>query len=173
MKHWFYTIASAVLILGLLASSPVLAKKTKPKKTPTPVPTPTVAPANTAAMQKALRFYVYDKGTDVVSDVSGIFDSKAQKIFLKCELKNQTRKEIHGVRGTIRFTTFFGETIADVYVESSAIFPPGEVVGVDWDVPTDRLTPKAFEKLKNAKLDQVKQIWYPRMIVFTDGTVLK
>jgi hypothetical protein len=162
------------LILAFVVAftvSPALAKK---KKTPTPTPTavPRISP-NLAVMQKSLRFYVYEKSTDVVSDVSGLFDYKAQKITLKCELKNQTGKEIHGVRGTLRFTTLFGEYIADVYIESTTILPPGEVVGINWDVPTDRLSADAFDKLKQAKLDQIKQTWYPRMIVFTDGTVLK
>lgn len=168
MKRYITLIA---LVLAITAATPALAKK---KKTPTPTPTaiPQVSP-NLALMQKSLRFYVYEKSTDVVSDVSGLFDSKAQKITLKCELKNQTGKEIHGVRGTLRFTTLFGEYIADVYIESTTVLPPGEVVGVNWDVPTDRLSPDAFDKLKKAKLDQVKQTWYPTMIVFTDGTVLK
>lgn len=164
------TIPLIVLLLVFTTALPVLAKK---KKTPTPTPTVFVSTSNMAAMQKALRFYVYEKGSDVVSDVSGMFDSKAQKITLKCELKNQTKKEIHGVRGTLRFTTLFGEYIADVYIESTTVLPPGEVVGVNWDVPTDRLAPEAFDKLKKAKLEEMKQLWYPRMIVFTDGTVLK
>ncbi len=133
---------------------------------------PSVSP-NLAVMQKALRFWVYEKSTDVISDVSGLFDSKSQKITLKCELKNKTGQEIHGVRGILRFTTLFGEEIADIYIESTDAIPPGQVIGVNWDVPTDRLTPDAFDKLKKAKLDQIKQTWYPRMIVFTDGTILK
>lgn len=160
-----------IISLAVLETAPALAKKKK-TPTPTPVPKASVSP-NLAAMQKALRFYVYEKSTDVVSDVSGIFDSKAQKITLKCELKNQTQKEIHGARGTIRFTTLFGEYIADVYIESTTVLPPGEVVGINWDVPTDRLKPEAFEKLKQAKLEQIKQTWYPSMVVFTDGTILK
>lgn len=155
--------ALIALVLAFTTAVPVLAQKT---------PTPSASP-NLAAMQKALRFWVYDKNTDVVSDVSSLFDSKSQKVTLKCELKNQTGKEIHGVRGTLRFTTFFGETIADIYIEYAEAIPPGQVVGVDWDVPTNRLSPEAFEKLKKTKLDQVKQVWIPRMIVFTDGTVLK
>ncbi|MGH7869262.1 MAG: hypothetical protein ACREP9_16905 [Candidatus Dormibacteraceae bacterium] len=164
------TVPFIALLLVFTTALPVLAKK---KKAPTPTPTAFVSTSNMAAMQKALRLYVYEKGSDVVSDVSGMFDSKAQKITLKCELKNQTKKEIHGVRGTLRFTTLFGEYIADVYIESTTVLPPGEVVGVNWDVPTDRLKPEAFDKLKKAKLEDMKQIWYPRMIVFTDGTVLK
>ncbi|HJT24840.1 MAG TPA: hypothetical protein VJ873_09700 [bacterium] len=161
------------LLLVFSTTLPAFAKKkVKTSLTPTPVPV-AKASANLALMQKALRFYVYEKGSDVVSDVSGMFDSKAQKITLKCELKNQTKKEIHGVRGTLRFTTLFGEYIADVYIESTAVLPPGEVVGVNWDVPTERLKPEAFDKLKKAKLEEIKQAWYPSMIVFTDVTVLK
>ena len=168
MNRWLDQKIWLALFLASLALTPAYAKKAK--KTPTPVP---AAAPNLAAMNKALRFWVYEKSTDVVSDVSGIFDSKAQKITLKCELKNQTRKEIHGVRGTLRFTTFFGETIADITVESTTAIPPGETIGVNWDVPTNRLSPAAFDKLKKADLNQIKQVWYPRMVVFTDGTALK
>ena len=169
MNRWFDRNRVLLLFLAALAWTPALAKKTK---TPTPAPAPAPAP-NLAAMNKALRFWVYEKSTDVVSDVSGIFDSKSQKITLKCELKNQTKKEIHGVRGTVRFATFFGETIADIAVESTEAIGPGETIGVNWDVPTSRLSPGAFDKLKKADLGQIKQIWYPRMVVFTDGTALK
>ncbi len=131
------------------------------------------SPAVRAEMAKALRFWVYDKGADVVSDVSGLFDSKSRKITLKCELKNQTRREMHAVRGTLRLATYFGETIADIYLETTTVLPPGEVVGVNWDITPDRLGPKVFERLQKVKLEQVKQAFYPRTIVFTDGSVLK
>lgn len=160
-----------LLFLGLSIAwfaQPALAKKPKATTTATPI-----APSKKAAMARALQFWVYDKGADIVSDVSGIFDQKAQKISLKCELKNRTAMEIHGVRGTIRFSTFFGETIADIYVETEASIPPGDTIGVNWTVGTDRLAPEAFEKFKNTKLDKMKQTWYPRMIVFSDGAVLK
>ena len=129
--------------------------------------------SNQAAMTKALRFWVYEKSTDVVNDVTGLFDNKAQKITLKCELKNLTGREIHGVRGTLRFTTFFSEKIADSFIETTAAIPPGQVIGVIWNIPTDRLSPDVFDRLKKTKLEQMKQVWYPSMIAFTDGTILK
>jgi len=165
-RKLFFLICSTLIV-----TAPVLAK-TKVKIQPTATPLPKAAP-NMAAMQKALRFWVYEKNVDVVNDVTGMFDNKAQKITLKCELKNQTAKEIHGVRGTLRFTTYFGDVIADIYIETQLPIPPGQVIGVKWDVPTERLKPEAFEKLKKAKMDQLKQVWYPRMVVFTDGTILK
>src|SRR5581483_10457436 len=116
------------VILVLSTINPASAKK---KKTPTPTPAPT-ATSNQAAMLKVLQFYVYEKNTDVVNDVTGIFDSKAQKVTVKCELKNLATKEIHGVRGTLRFTTFFGEKIADIAIETQAAIPPGQVIGVNW-----------------------------------------
>jgi hypothetical protein len=160
---FFVVLSLACIALAI----PAMAKKSK--KTPTAVP----AASNFPAMQKALRFWVYEKNTDVVNDVTGIFDNKTQKITLKCELKNQTKKEIHGVRGTLRFTTQFHETVADISIESTAAIAPGQVIGVNWNVPTDRLKPEAFEKLKNAKLEDLRQVWIPTMVAFTDGTVLK
>jgi hypothetical protein len=157
------------VIFCLMTTSLVIAKTKKTNKTPTPVSTT----SNQPAMQKALRFYVYEKSTDVVNDVTGIFDNEAQKITLKCELKNQTGKEIHGVRGTLRFTTQFHETVADVSIESTAAIAPGQVIGVNWNVPPDRLTAAAFENLKKTELKDLRQVWIPTMIAFTDGTVLK
>ncbi len=165
-KSLFFLFIS---LAALTVMAPVFTQRAKAAQT---TPTPAVSP-NLALMKKALRFWVYEKSTDVISDVSGLFDSKAQKITLKCELKNQTGREIHGVRGVVRFTTLFGEEIADIYIESTDAIPPGQVIGVNWDIPTDRLSPDAFDKLKKAQLDKVRQIWYPRTIVFTDGTVLK
>ena len=156
-----------IFLVVVLIYQPVLAKKSKKTSTPIPVA------SNQSAMQKALRFWVYEKSSDVVNDVTGIFDNKTQKITLKCELKNQTSKEIHGVRGTLRFTTQFHETVADISIESTAAIAPGQVIGVNWDVPTDRLKPEAFDKLKKAKLEDLRQVWIPTMIAFTDGTVLK
>ncbi len=125
------------------------------------------------AMRKAIQVYAYEKGSDVVSDVTGIFDQKSQKVNLKCEFKNLTKKEIHGVRGILRFTTIFGDFITDQSLESTAVIAPGQVIPISWDIPSERFTGNSMETFKKLKLDQMKQIWYPRMIVFTDGTVLK
>ncbi len=168
MENSLLRIWVLALIAGLMIT-PAFAKK---KKTPAPTPT-SVPSSNQAAMARVLRFWVYEKSTDVVNDVTGLFDSKAQKITVKCELKNLTDREIHGVRGTLRFTTFFGEKIADLAIETQAAIPPGQVIGVNWNVPTGRLSPEVFENLKKTKLDQMKQVWYPSMIAFSDGAILK
>jgi hypothetical protein len=157
-----FILAGGLLCLAL----PAAALRAKPDDS-------AVLSAHHAALVRALRFYVYDKSTDVVNDVTGLFDSKSRKITIKCELKNLTRREIHGVRGTVRFSTFFGDKIADVYIQSTAAIPPGRVVGVNWDIPMERLGPEAFKALNKTKLDQMKQSWHPSMIVFTDGAVLK
>jgi hypothetical protein len=173
MRNSFHQKVWIASLIMLVALNPALAKtKKKAATTPTPAPTPVASP-NRAAMARALQFYVYEKSSDVVNDVTGLFDQKSQKVTLKCELKNLTQREIHGVRGTLRFTTFFGEKIADISIETTAVLPPGEVVGVNWNIPVDRLSPAEFEKLKKAKLEEMKQIWYPSMVVFTDGAVLK
>jgi hypothetical protein len=168
MKPWL-TRNKGILLLSAALWAVTFSTSTAKKAKATPAP----VASKKAALAGAVQFWAYDKGADIVSDVSGIFDQKAQKISLKCELKNRTSKEIHGVRGTVRFSTYFGETIADIYVETDAPIRPGEIIGVNWTVGTDRLAPGAFEKFKNTKLDKMKQVWVPRVIVFSDGTVLK
>jgi hypothetical protein len=168
----FFRILAALLLILAVSMPAISIAASKAKKKPVAAGTP-VYSANSAALFRALRFAVYEKGTGLVSDVSGMFDSKTQKITLKCQLKNQTQKEIHAARGTLRFTTFFGETIGDIYLETTAAIPPGQAVGINWTLGTERLNKAAFEKLKKMKLDQMRQIWMPRMIVFTDGTTLQ
>jgi hypothetical protein len=63
--------------------------------------------------------------------------------------------------------------VADIAIESTAAIASGQVIGVNWNVPPDRLKPEAFEALKKAKLEDLRQVWMPTMIAFTDGTVLK
>jgi hypothetical protein len=169
----FAAALGLTLLVAMPAFSATTAKAQAKKKKPSLASSaPNVSP-NANAMFRALQFAVYEKGTGLVSDVSGLFDSKTQKITLKCQLKNRTQKEIHAVRGTLRFSTFFGETIGDIYLETTATIPPGQTAGVNWTVGTERLNKAAFEKIKKMKLDQMKQIWMPRMIVFTDGTTLQ
>jgi hypothetical protein len=146
---------------------PVLAK-TKKKIVPTPTP---VARIN---FSKILKLWVYEKSGDVVSDVGGLLDGgKSNKIILKCELKNLTKKEIHGVRGTLRFSSYFGEKICDISLETVLAIAPGQTLGVTWNVGTDRMSKEAFETLKKSPLDKIRQAWYSSAIVFTDGTTLK
>ena len=171
MKRFFKNKKGLLLLAVFLAvvSSP---KEVKAKKKPTPTPT-VVESRRLAAMRKAVQVYAYEKGTDVVSDVTGIFDQKSQKVNLKCEFKNLSKKDIHGVRGILRFTTIFGDFITDQSLESTAVIAPGQVISISWDIPSERFTGNSMETFKKLKLDQMKQIWYPRMIVFTDGTTLK
>ncbi len=156
-KTALLSLMCLAVTFSIPAFSPAFAKAKKPD----------------SKLQSMLRLYAYEKSTDVVSDVSGIFDAKAQKVTLKCELKNTTKKEIHGVRGFLRFTTFFGDVITDQSLETTVSLPPGQLVGVNWDIPAERFTPEALETFKKTKLDQMRQIWYPKMIAYTDGTVVK
>ena len=158
------TSAKFLLLLSVLFLAAPLAAKT---------PAPAKASARRAAMARALKLWAYDKGTDVVSDVTGVFDSKSQKVTLKCYLKNLTKKEIHGVRGTLRFTTFFGEVITDQPLQTVLPIPAGRTLSVTWDIPAERFTAKALESFKKLKLEQMKQVWFPTMIVFTDGSTLQ
>jgi len=156
-----------IFILGGIAPSWASAKN---KTTPTPSP---ISSPNTAAMNKALKFWVYEKGGDVVGDVVGLVDQKEKKVVLKCGLMNLTKKDIRGVRGIVRFTTLFGEYIGDLSLETTALVPAGERISIEWKAGADRFTPAGMEKFQKLKLEEMRQLWYPRMVVFTDGETLK
>jgi len=154
-------------ILALLAAPPLLAAAAKePSKASTLKP-------NTAAMQKALRLWVFEKGGEFVGDVLGVVDYKEKKIVLKCGLKNSTKKDIRGVRGVLRFTTLFGEYIGDLSLEFTDKVPAGRSVTVEWKAEGKRFSKQGFEKFQKLKLEEIKQLWYPTAVVFTDGTMMK
>jgi len=133
---------------------------------------PAVKP-NTLAMQKALKLWVFEKGGEFVGDALGLVDYKEKKFILKCGLKNTTTKNIKGVRGVLRFTTLFGEYIGDLVLESTASVPAGRSVTIEWKAEGKRFTKQGFEKFQKLKLEEMKQIWVPTAVVFTDGTMLK
>jgi hypothetical protein len=159
-----------LIIIFVLVGSALTWVCAKEKTTPTP--TPVVSP-NMAAMNKVLKFWVYEKGGDVVGDVGGIFDPKMKTVILKCGLMNLTKKDIRGVRGVLRFTTLFGEYICDISLETTAAVPAGQRVSIEWKAGSDRFTPEGLQKFQKLKLEEMRQIWYPRMVVFTDGETLK
>lgn len=128
---------------------------------------------NLAVMQKSLKFWVYEKGGEFIGDVVGIVDQKEKKVVIKCGLKNLTKKDIRGVRGVIRFTTLFKEYIGDISVESTAAIPAGQSISMEWKAGGDRFTPEGMKKFQKLKLEEMTQLWYPTMVVFTDGTMLK
>jgi hypothetical protein len=169
MKKVSLFLTVVFILTGVAPSWP----KVKKNPTPTPSPISSASPANTVAMNKALKFWIYEKGGDVVGDVVGLVDQKEKKVVLKCGLMNLTKKDIRGVRGIVRFTTLFGEYIGDISLETTALVPAGQRVSIEWKAGADRFTPTGLEKFQKLKLDEMRQIWYPRMVVFTDGETLK
>lgn len=157
------------LISLLIGVGPSFSWAGTKKATPLPKgPSP-----NLALMQKTLKLWVFEKGGEFIGDVVGIVDQKEKKVVLKCGLKNLTPKTIHGVRGVIRFTTLFNEYIGDISVESTAVIPAGQSISMEWKAGADRFTPEGMKKFQKLKLEEMRQLWYPSMIVFEDGTTLK
>ena len=163
--NYLARIALISLLMGAGPSLSLAGTKAAPaSKGPSP---------NLGAMQKSLKLWVYEKGGEFIGDVVGIVDQKEKKVVLKCGLKNLTRKQIHGVRGIIRFTTLFNEYIGDISVESTASIPAGQSISMEWKAGADRFSPEGLKKFQKLKLEEMRQLWYPSMIVFEDGTMLK
>ena len=144
--------------------------KAKKKAKPTPAPAST---ANIAAMTKVFSLKAYEKGGEFIGDVVGIVDSKSKKVVLKCNLTNLSTREIHGARGVLRFTTLFGDYIGDLSLETTAIVPPRSTISVEWKAGAERFSEEGMKIFQKLKLEQMRQLWYPTMVVFSDGTILK
>jgi hypothetical protein len=134
------------------------------------LPTPSIINSpNQAALANAFQITAYEKSFEPL----GVAGQNHQEVDLRCVLKNLSEKEIHGVRGILQFTTLSGANITRQALESTAVIVPGQSISYTWKIPSDRFTAKGLKKFKNLKLDQMRQVWYPRMIVFTDGSILK
>ena len=116
----------------------------------------------------------YEKVLGTVSQVKGVFQKSARTVTLRCSLLNRTKQEIRAVRGTLRFTTYFGEPIYDLSLEAVRPFPPGQQVPMEWKLKRERFTSdETFKIFTDTPLDKMRVVWYPSVLVLADGTTLK
>jgi len=116
----------------------------------------------------------YEKTLDTVSQVKGVFQKSSRVVTLRCGLVNRTKREIRAVRGILRFTTYFGESIYDLSLEAVRPFPPGQQVSMEWKLKRERFTSDSnFKIFTDTPLEKMRVVWVPSVLVLDDGTTLK
>jgi hypothetical protein len=93
-------------------------------------------------------------------------------ITLKFIIKNKSEKEIRAMKGAITFTNLFDDEIKTVnFVYDQHIAGGGEAT---WDATLDyNQFSSEDQTLRNKDLKDLKVVWKPEKIMFSDGTSLE
>jgi hypothetical protein len=127
--------------------------------------------AATKAMRDAVTVTLVSKKIKPEYGYSGILmDTNLDITF---GYKNNTTKDIAGVKGLISIRDLFGDKISDFLVSNDDTIPAGK--SITWS--GSRSVQYASSDNKDRKLAELddskyKVVWEPRMIVFSDGTKL-
>jgi hypothetical protein len=114
-----------------------------------------------------------EKTMDTTSKVKGVFSKSSRTVNLKCVLVNQSQKDIRAVRGTLKFTTYFGDPIAELTVELVTPLPPGQKIPTSWKIKRERFSSDdAFKVFADTPLQKMRMVWVPSVAVLADGSKL-
>jgi hypothetical protein len=116
------------------------------------------------ALLDALSVTVYDKGY-----TSADFQNY---ITLKFAYENHTSKTIRGFRGSMEFEDLFGEKIKVSGLTEDEPLSPGESRKVSKTLNYNQFSDED-KKLRSTELANLKLVWRPTEILFTDGSRLK
>lgn len=120
-------------------------------------------------MREAVTVTLVSKKLDTESGYSGIItDENLQIVF---GYKNNTDKDVAGVKGYVSVKDLFGEEISGFLISNDNTIPAGQ--SATWT--GSRSVRFALGDNKDRKLaelgeDKYKVVWEPEMIVFKDGT---
>lgn len=112
----------------------------------------------------ALAVTLYEKGF-----YSGDFQDY---VTLRLMYENRSGKDMRAFRGTLQFNDLFGEEVQKAELKEDKILKAGETRRVDRSLPYNRFI-EADRKLRSTALENLKVVWLPTTILFTDGTSLQ
>ena len=87
-------------------------------------------------------------------------------------IENKSEKDIRALKGELVFTDLFDEEIKSIGLTYDQ--PIKAKITVKWNATTDyNQFTKSDQQLKNKDLKDLKVIWKPEKIIFTDGSTLE
>jgi hypothetical protein len=109
---------------------------------------------------------VYDKGF-IPSDPSA--GRYRDEITIKCTYQNNSAKDIRAFRGKVQFTDLFG---AEIFTSGLTISNPVSTgqKGTWGGVIEYNQFERAHQQLRNTTLKDMKVVWIPDSVIFTDGS---
>jgi hypothetical protein len=125
--------------------------------------------AQVSALRHALTVALVNKGFEPADYENFEYQSH---ITIELALRNNTRKTIRAIQGSLNFETPLGDSLYQTNFEESDAIAPGS--SITWDGSTNY---NEFDndqvRLRNADLQNIKLDWEPKTILFTDGSRLE
>jgi hypothetical protein len=117
-------------------------------------------------LRRALTLTVYDKGFLPSNPLGG---SYRDNLIINCVYENASPKDIRAFKGSVIFQDLFG---AEIYRANLTISDPisaGAKTQWNGSIEYNQFVP-AQKQFRNAELKDMKVIWMPASIIFSDGS---
>lgn len=121
------------------------------------------------AMREMVSVFLLDKTIETEKGYSGI--ELDRKIKISFEFKNNSAKDIAGVKGLIEIRDLFGDEISSFQISNDDTIKVGSTI--KWSGSRSvkyAMGGNKDEKLADLGRDKYTLVWLPQAIVFTDGT---
>jgi len=129
--------------------------------------------AEKAAKEEAERIARLKEAATVTVFEKGYAEANYQDfITMKFAIKNKSEKEIRAIKGMVVFTNLFDEEIKSLnFVYDKPIGALGDAV---WNARIDyNQFSSEDQSLRSKSLEDLKIVWEPEKIIFTDGSSLE
>jgi hypothetical protein len=117
-------------------------------------------------LRKAVNVVLYKKSFLASDWQSGRYEDLISMGFV---FTNLTEKDIRGFTGSVIFTDIFDQEIARTNLSIDEVLPAGKTVKWQGQRKYNQFNAED-KKLANTELSNLKVIWNPEKILFTDGT---
>ena len=124
--------------------------------------------AQTRAMNEALSVQVLET-SDIPDD--GAPRPSTRRVLARIAIQNQGNREVSEVEGALRFSDVYDRDLFDCSFTLRLALPPGETTRVSQPLDCAPFQDDA-SIMRKARLPDTKVTWEPRMIRYTDGSVL-
>jgi hypothetical protein len=122
--------------------------------------------ARAAELRKAVSLTVYEKSFLASNPMGGRY---SDYLVIKCAYENRSGKDIRAFNGSVRFTDLFDKTILESGLTISDPLKAGAKGTWTGQIEYNQFLDEHVA-LRNASLDNMKVVWLPSEVLYSDGT---
>lgn len=124
--------------------------------------------ARVEELRKALLFSVFEKDVRYENPAAGRY---RDEVVVRCAFENISPKDIRAFKGTVVFTDLFGAQIYQSGVTIQEAVKAGQKGNWTGVIELNQFD-QEDRRLRDTPLSNMKVVWRPDSIIFTDGTTL-